>query len=57
MTQFGVHSEVGRLRKVMVHRHELGLEGLTVRRTASRDGRRRLCRRCGTMTLRGGAVR
>ena len=29
MTAFGVHSEVGRLRKVMVHRPELSLQRLT----------------------------
>ena len=29
MTEFGVHSEVGRLRKVMVHRPELSLQRLT----------------------------
>ena len=29
MTTFGVHSEVGRLRKVMVHRPELSLQRLT----------------------------
>ncbi len=29
MTKFGVHSEVGRLRKVMVHRPELSLKRLT----------------------------
>ena len=29
MTRFGVHSEVGRLRKVMVHRPELSLQRLT----------------------------
>src|SRR6188508_1589611 len=29
MTSFGVHSEVGRLRKVMVHRPELSLQRLT----------------------------
>src|SRR6476659_1084012 len=29
MTAFGVHSEVGRLRKVMVHRPELSMQRLT----------------------------
>ena len=29
MESFGVHSEVGRLRKVMVHRPELSLQRLT----------------------------
>src|SRR3954471_7847186 len=29
MTAFGVHSEVGRLRKVMVHRPDLSLQRLT----------------------------
>ena len=29
MTSFGVHSEVGRLRQVMVHRPELSLQRLT----------------------------
>ena len=29
MTTFGVHSEVGRLRQVMVHRPELSLQRLT----------------------------
>jgi arginine deiminase len=29
MTEFGVHSEVGRLRKVMVHRPDLSLSRLT----------------------------
>src|SRR3954464_9196906 len=29
MTSFGVHSEVGRLRQVMVHRPELSLKRLT----------------------------
>ena len=29
MTEFGVHSEVGKLRKVMVHRPELSLQRLT----------------------------
>ena len=29
MTDFGVHSEVGRLRKVMVHRPDLSLQRLT----------------------------
>ena len=29
METFGVHSEVGRLRKVMVHRPELSLQRLT----------------------------
>src|SRR4051794_420245 len=29
MTEFGVHSEVGRLRKVMVHRPEMSLQRLT----------------------------
>ncbi|HTN64321.1 MAG TPA: arginine deiminase family protein, partial [Devosia sp.] len=29
MTKFGVHSEVGRLRKVLVHRPDLSLKRLT----------------------------
>ena len=29
MTEFGVHSEVGKLRKVMVHRPDLSLQRLT----------------------------
>ena len=29
MTEFGAHSEVGKLRKVMVHRPELSLQRLT----------------------------
>ena len=29
MAQFGVHSEVGKLRQVMVHRPELSLKRLT----------------------------
>ena len=29
MAEFGVHSEVGKLRKVMVHRPELSLQRLT----------------------------
>ena len=29
MTEFGVHSEVGKLHKVMVHRPELSLQRLT----------------------------
>ena len=29
MNEFGVHSEVGKLRKVMVHRPDLSLQRLT----------------------------